>query len=65
MTAAWEDPGCRATEPQFVPRPGGTAEEDGVQELQICRDRLLLEFSPTVNENVGEEGDDAPLQLHW
>lgn len=26
----WTDPGCSATEPQFVPRPGGTHEEDGV-----------------------------------
>jgi hypothetical protein len=30
FTATWEDPSCRATEPQFVPRPGGTEEEDGV-----------------------------------
>ena len=30
ITASWEDPQCRATEPQFVPRPGGTEEEDGV-----------------------------------
>merc|ERR1711974_543394 len=30
FTAHWEDPACRATEPQFVPRPGSTEEEDGV-----------------------------------
>ena len=30
FTASWEDPLCRATEPQFVPRPGATEEEDGV-----------------------------------
>merc|ERR1711936_575974 len=30
FSATWEDPMCRATEPQFVPRPGGTEEEDGV-----------------------------------
>ena len=30
ITASWEDPKCRATEPQFVPRPGGSDEEDGV-----------------------------------
>merc|ERR1711892_491501 len=30
FTATWEDPSCRATEPQFVPRPGSTEEEDGV-----------------------------------
>ena len=26
----WEDENCLATEPQFVPRPGSTEEEDGV-----------------------------------
>ena len=30
FTATWEDPSCRATEPLFVPRPGGSKEEDGV-----------------------------------
>ena len=30
ITASWEDPLCRATEPQFVARPGGEGEEDGV-----------------------------------
>ena len=30
FTATWEDSSCRATEPQFVPRPGGKEEEDGV-----------------------------------
>ena len=30
FTASWEDPSCRATEPQFVARPGSTEEEDGV-----------------------------------
>jgi len=30
FTATWEDPSCRATEPQFVPRPGSSHEEDGV-----------------------------------
>ena len=30
FTATWEDPSCRATEPQFVPRPGSSQEEDGV-----------------------------------
>jgi len=30
FTAMWEDKACRATEPQFVPRPGGIEEEDGV-----------------------------------
>lgn len=30
FTAVWEDPTCRATEPQFVARPGGTEELDGV-----------------------------------
>ena len=30
FVASWEDPLCRATEPQFVPRPGSEEEEDGV-----------------------------------
>jgi len=30
FTAKWEDPKCRATEPQFVPRPESSTEEDGV-----------------------------------
>ena len=30
FTATWEDSECRATEPQFVPRPGSKDEEDGV-----------------------------------
>jgi len=30
ITATWEDPKCRATEPVFVPKPDGTREDDGV-----------------------------------
>ena len=30
ISSTWEDKSCRATEPQFVPRPGSTGEEDGV-----------------------------------
>ena len=30
LTQTWDDPNCRATEPQFVPRPGSTLEDDGV-----------------------------------
>ena len=30
FAGVWEDPDCRATEPQFVPRPGSTDEDDGV-----------------------------------
>ena len=30
ITASWEDPQCRATVPQFVARPEGSEEEDGV-----------------------------------
>lgn len=28
--AAWAQIGCHPSEPVFVPRPGGTAEDDGV-----------------------------------
>jgi len=30
FTARWEDKTCRATEPQFIPRPGSVEEDDGV-----------------------------------
>merc|ERR1719277_372084 len=30
FVSIWDDPACRATEPQFIPRPGSEQEQDGV-----------------------------------